>query len=82
MENLQLVQEAPFSANARKFLRFETLTLAPFDRALVEPELLPTAALRWLNEYHARVRDMLSPMLTHGDDGEALAWLQAATAPI
>jgi Xaa-Pro aminopeptidase len=82
MENLQLVQEAPFSANARKFLRFETLTLAPFDRALIEPELLPTAARRWLNDYHARVRDMLSPMLTHGDDGEALAWLQAATAPI
>ena len=37
MENLVLVREAEFPAQKRKFLRFETLTLAPFDRALIDP---------------------------------------------
>ncbi len=78
MENLVLVQPAAFPAGNRKFLRFETLTLAPFDRALIEPALLAPAALAWLNAYHARVRDALSPYLEGGD----LDWLAAATAPI
>ncbi len=82
LENLELVQPATFAASTRKFLCFETLTLAPFDRALIEPDLLPAAARTWLNQYHLRVRDMLSPLLTDAADAESLAWLQAATAPI
>ncbi len=78
MENLVLVQPADFPGSARKFLRFETLTLAPFDRALIEPALLSPAALARLNQYHATVRDALSPFL----DGAARAWLVAATATI
>jgi Xaa-Pro aminopeptidase len=78
MENLVLVQPADFPGTARKFFRFETLTLAPFDRALIEPALLSPAARAWLNHYHARVRDTLSPFL----DGAARAWLAAAAAAI
>jgi Xaa-Pro aminopeptidase len=79
MENLVLVQEAPFPA-ARKFLRFETLTLAPFDRALIDPALLAPAALDWLNAYHARVREALALHL--GGEPAVLEWLEGATAPI
>lgn len=78
MENLLLVQKAPFEGAKKKFLRFETLTLAPFDRALVEPALLPRESLDWLNGYHARVYAALSPQLS----GKALSWLREATAPI
>jgi Xaa-Pro aminopeptidase len=80
MENLVLVREAEFPAQKRKFLRFETLTLAPFDRALINPELLTPAALDWLNAYHVRVREELTPLLE--DAPEARAWLHAATAKI
>jgi Xaa-Pro aminopeptidase len=80
MENLVLVQPADFGDQKRKFLRFETLTLAPFDRALIDPALLPADALGWLNAYHARVRDALSPLLP--DEPEVLAWLESATAEI
>ncbi len=80
MENLVLVQPADFGDQKRKFLRFETLTLAPFDRALIDPALLPADALGWLNAYHARVRDALSPLLA--DEPEVLAWLESATAEI
>jgi Xaa-Pro aminopeptidase len=82
LENLVLVQEAPFPPQKRKFLQFETLTLAPFDRALIAPELLAPAARNWLNAYHDRVRQRLAPHLDGSDDAAALAWLHAATAPI
>jgi Xaa-Pro aminopeptidase len=82
LENLELVQPATFDGNAKKFLRFEALTLAPFERALVEPQLLAPAALAWLNQYHQRVWDELSGELSHEADQDVLAWLREATAPI
>jgi len=80
MENLVLVRPADFPDQKRKFLRFETLTLAPFDRTLIDPKLLGPAALGWLNEYHARVQAALSPLLA--GETAVLEWLEAATAPI
>ncbi len=80
MENLVLVQPADFADQKRKFLRFETLTLAPFDRALIEPALLTPDALAWLNAYHARVRAALAPLLA--GEPAVLAWLEGATAEI
>ena len=78
LENLLLVQAAEFADATRKFLRFEVLTLAPFDRALIDPAWLSPAALAWLNDYHARVFAELSPFL----GPENVRWLQAATSPI
>ena len=78
LENLVLVQQAAFPAAHKPFLCFETLTLAPFDRALIDPALLGRDALDWLNAYHARVYDTLAPAL----DEPARRWLHAATAPI
>ena len=78
LENLVLVQQAEFPAARKPFLCFETLTLAPFDRALIDPALLGRDALDWLNAYHARVYDTLAPAL----DEPARRWLHAATAPI
>lgn len=79
LENLVLVQPAAFPDSKRKFLKFETLTLAPFDRALINPALLTQPALDWLNAYHARVREALSPFLPGATER---AWLLSATAQI
>jgi Xaa-Pro aminopeptidase len=57
---------------------FETLTLAPFDTRMVETELLTRDELHWLDSYHARVLAEIGPML----DGEVLAWLEKACAPL
>ena len=78
LENLLLVQKAEIAATAKPFLEFETLTLAPFDRALIEPALLTVAERDWLNAYHARVAAEVAPML----DAATAAWLRAACAPI
>ena len=57
---------------------FETLTLAPFDRRLIRADMLAPAERDWLDAYHARVLKEIGPMV----DGEVLAWLEAATAPL
>ena len=74
MENLLLVQSAEIQGAAKPFLRFETLTLAPFDRDLLDPALLDPWELDWLNAYHARVSREVGPHL----EPRVRAWLTAA----
>jgi len=76
IENLLLVVRAAPVAGAEKPLNaFETLTLAPIDRRLIAAEMLTPEEAAWLDGYHARVRDTLSPLV----EGETRAWLAAAT---
>jgi Xaa-Pro aminopeptidase len=77
IENLVLVQPADGAAE-REMLGFETLTLAPIDRNLIEPSLLDEDEIAWLNAYHARVREKLTPLL----DAETARWLAETTQPI
>jgi Xaa-Pro aminopeptidase len=77
IENLVLVQPADGTAE-REMLGFETLTLAPIDRSLIEPSLLDEDEIAWLDAYHTRVRETLSPLI----DAETARWLAAATQPI
>jgi Xaa-Pro aminopeptidase len=66
-------------AEAEKPLNgFETLTLAPIDRRLIEPALLDDEEIAWLNAYHARVRAELSPLV----DAPTRAWPEAATEAV
>ena len=78
LENLLLVQPAELPGASRPFLCFETLTLAPFDRRLLNPALMTARERAWLDSYHAQVLRMVGPAL-----GEAeRAWLTAACAPL
>ncbi len=79
IENLVLVVAAPAPDKAEKPLdTFETLTLAPIDRRLIEASMLEAREIAWLDAYHARVRAELTPLL----DAPAQAWLKAATEPL
>jgi Xaa-Pro aminopeptidase len=78
IENLVTVIEDARPGDERPMLAFETLTLAPIDRSLVEKSLLTSEEIAWLDAYHARVRDALTPAL----DRETANWLAKATAPI
>jgi Xaa-Pro aminopeptidase len=79
IENLVLVVAAPEIPGAEKPLNaFETLTLAPIDRRLVLPALLTAEESTWIDGYHGRVRETLSPLV----DSETRAWLAAATRPL
>ncbi len=75
IENLLLVQSAePRPGQAKPFLRFETLTLVPYDRRLICKDLLSEEERLTLNLYHARVLAEVAPDLA----GAALDWLAAA----
>ncbi len=80
IENLIAVTEAPPLENSddRPMLSFETLTLVPIDRRLVVAADLSPAEQKWLNAYHARVRDSLKGKLS----SKARMWLDQATQPI
>jgi Xaa-Pro aminopeptidase len=79
IENLVLVTEATPVADAEKPLNaFETLTLAPIDRRLVEPSSMTAEEIAWLDAYHVRVRDLLMPLT----DEPTRAWLRGACAPL
>jgi Xaa-Pro aminopeptidase len=61
-----------------EFLRFETLTLCPIDTRCIDKSLLREDEVRWLNDYHATVRQRLSRHV----DGAALRWLEQRTEAI
>ncbi len=79
IENLILVTPAEGIAGGDIAMHgFETLTLAPIDTRMVRADLLTQDEFDWLNAYHAWVLAGIGPML----DGETLAWLEKATAPL
>jgi len=78
IENLVVVTPAPLPDAERELFGFETLTLAPIDRSLVEPSLLTRDEIVWLDAYHARVRREIGPLV----DADTRAWLEAATEPL
>ncbi len=78
LENLLLVKMAELTGAGKPFLRFETLSLAPFDKQLLDLAMLDTFELAWLNAYHARVLAEVGPHL----DAEARAWLTECCTPI
>ena len=62
------------------FMAFETVTLCPFDRRLIDGDMLSPPERKWLNDYHARVQAVLTPELS--DDPDCCDWLAAACAAI
>src|ERR1043165_9908544 len=62
IENLVLVQPTDGPAE-REMLGFETLTLAPIDRNLIDSSLLEEEEIAWLARYPARVRETLTPLV-------------------
>lgn len=75
LENV-LVAEPAQKTTFGEFLKFETLTLCPFDVSPIIVEMLDTSEREWLNDYHAMVYAELLPLLSDEKDKE---WLIKAT---
>ncbi len=80
LENLIAVRPAPDLAGAdeREMLAFETLTWVPFDRRLIDTDLLAQDERDWIDRYHADTLAHVGPGLGEEDR----AWLAAACAPL
>jgi Xaa-Pro aminopeptidase len=78
IENLELVVGADVAGAEKPVNAFETLTLAPIDRRLIDLNMLSADELSWINDYHERVRHAVR---SHVDEATKV-WLEAATAPL
>jgi Xaa-Pro aminopeptidase len=76
-ENLLVVRPVD-SAFETPMLGFEALTVVPFDNRLLDKNLLTPMELSWINAYHHRVKELLSPLL----EGEEKQWMERATRPV
>ncbi len=77
-ENLLLCRKGEKNAYGQ-FMEFEVVTLVPFEREAILPELLGAEELAWLNAYHRHVYETIAPLL---DSQEEREWLKEATAKI
>jgi Xaa-Pro aminopeptidase len=78
IENLELVVPAEIPGAEKPTNKFETLTFAPIDRRLIDVGPMTPDEIKWLNDYHVRVRDVVSAAL----DEPTRTWLEAATKPL
>lgn len=78
IENLVLVTDCPVAGAEKTMLAFETLTLAPIDRTLIDLALIDPAERRWIDDYHARVAREIGPLL----ENDVRSWLEQACAPL
>ncbi len=79
IENLLIVTEpAKIAGGDRDMMGFETITLCPIERDLIEAKMMTKEELDWLDAYHAQVWRELRPHVT----GSQATWLTRACAPI
>ncbi len=76
-ENLILCEHA-MTTEFGQFLKFEPLTLFPFDRRLFDKSIMTPEEIKWVDDYHALVRDTLLPLL----DAEQAEWMKEKTMPL
>ena len=74
-ENLLLTVEAEKTDEFGNFLAFEPLTLFPYDLRLIDRSMLSPVEVEQINEYHAMVRERLTPLL----NADEAAWLNDKT---
>lgn len=80
LENVLIVKDADtkFNFGDKGYLSFEHITWAPYQRKLMDLSLLNQEEIEWVNNYHSKCREILSPYLNENEK----AWLKKATDPI
>ncbi len=77
LENMILVEES-FENDFGTFMKFKNLTHCHFERDLIDKKMLSQKEMDWLNSYHEKVYEKISPNLDH----DAALWLRDKTMPI
>ncbi len=67
IENLELVSKKNAKLNINEFLFFNTLTMVPYDKNLINKKLLSKQEIKQINNYHKKVRINLERLLDKKD---------------
>ncbi len=78
IENLVMVQPAKIADAEGEFFEFENLTWAPLERDLIDPAQLSPAEILWVDQYHAQVKQRISPLL----EKAVVSWLEQRCAAL
>ncbi|CAN4123599.1 unnamed protein product [Withania somnifera] len=80
LENVLIVKEGntKFNFGEKGYLTFEHITWAPYQRKLIDLSLLVPEEIQWLNDYHSKCSEILTPYLNQSE----MEWLKKATAPV
>ncbi|KAI1322817.1 aminopeptidase-like protein [Xylariaceae sp. FL0255] len=81
IENIVMVKEVEtkYKFGDKPYLGFEHVTMVPYCRKLIDPELLTAEEKKWLNDYNAKVFEKTKGYFEN--DELALNWLKRETAP-
>ena len=73
IENLELIQKVG------NFLSFETLTLIPYEKKLIDKSLLSKTEINQLNKYHELINEKIKPFINKSD-GDLVNFLNSKTS--
>ncbi|KAK9236586.1 peptidase M24, structural domain-containing protein [Lipomyces kononenkoae] len=82
IENVVLVAEkkTPNNFGDKKYYGFETVTMVPMCKRLIDATMLDEDEKKWLNEYHSEVYEKTKSFFKA--DEYTLEWLRRETAPV
>jgi Xaa-Pro aminopeptidase len=68
IENLvEVIPDASSETGDQKFYAFSSATLCPIETRLIDKSLLTATEIAYFNDYHKRVKEVLSPLLDEDD---------------
>ncbi|XP_069841745.1 xaa-Pro aminopeptidase 2 [Dendropsophus ebraccatus] len=84
IEDIAVVVEAETknTFGGEKYLTFETVTLVPYDRKLIDTSLMTEGQIKYVDKYYEKIRKTLGPELQRQGLDEAYKWLERNTQPL
>lgn len=80
IEDIAVIVPAP-TKYGNNFLTFDTVSLVPYDRKLIDTSLLSSEQLKWLNKYYETIRRLMGPELDKQGLHEEKEWMLKNTEP-
>lgn len=68
--------------NYKKFYEFDVLTLVPFEKKLIDVDLLDESEIDWLNTYNKRIRDVMGKEIKNQGKQEVYDYMMSLTEHI
>lgn len=77
-----VLADTPHNFNNRNFITLESITFCPKQTKLIDRKLLTREEVQYIDDYHRKCWEVVSPLLEKRGQPEALEWLRRETQPI